>query len=92
MTVVVTARRLRVILPAAALSLVALVSWVSYWFFWGKGFDAVDAGRNVPAGVDAAQNTSMVVCALATVALTALAALVLARRKRPGIVGSPIAS
>ena len=89
--VIARTRRPQVILPTAGLSLVLLVSFVTYWFLWGTAFDAVDTLRAVPVRVERALDVSMAVCALAATALAALAVVVLAfgpRRARGG-VGAP---
>jgi hypothetical protein len=91
--IVVTTRRPRVVFPAAGLAFAVMASFVTHWFFWGKGFDAADAGREVPAGVQSALNISAGVGAATAAALAVLTAVVLAsRRRRRGIVGAPSAS
>ncbi len=58
------------------------VSFVAYWYLWGKAFDALDAMRPVPAGVDVAQNVAMAVCSLSALALVALAVATVAVTRR----------
>jgi hypothetical protein len=69
----VTIRRSR---PAVAAAIVLMsvyaAAFVTYWYFWGLAFDAVDAYRPVPAGVAWWENVSLVVCALAGLSLVLL--------------------
>lgn len=87
--VAVVTRRLRAVLPVAALTLVMLVSWVSYWFFWGKAFEAADAVRDVPGEVELASDVAMATCAVSAIAVTTVAFVVVSRRLRWRSVEAP---
>ena len=51
------------------LSAVVALTWMTYWFLWGKAFNYADANRPVPVTIDTASNVSMVLCAISGVAL-----------------------
>ena len=62
---------------------------MTYWFLWGKAFDAADALRPVPARVEQALNVAMSMCALAAVSVGVLGAVAVAasRRRRRDAMG-----
>ncbi|MGW0230868.1 hypothetical protein ACWDWO_21355 [Actinopolymorpha singaporensis] len=66
----------------APLMAVLVVSWVGFWYVWGKAFDYADANKPVPTAVDSTSNAFAGICALACVALvvTALTTLRSVRR------------
>ena len=49
--------------------MVVALTWVTYWFMWGKAFSYADANRPVPVAIDTVSNVSMVLCAVGGVAL-----------------------
>ena len=83
--VVATRQPVRAIVAVSVLGFAAMASFVTYWYFWGVGFDAADALRPVPARVEQASSVAMWVCAVAAVAVAALGVVtVAASRRRPG--------
>ena len=82
--VVATRQPVRLVVAASAMTFVVMASFVTYWFLWGKAFDAADALRPVPARVEQALNVAMSMCALAAVSVAVLGAVaVAASRRRP---------
>ena len=49
--VVATRQPVRLVVAASAMTFVVMASFVTYWFLWGKAFDAADALRPVPVHV-----------------------------------------
>lgn len=59
------------------------VAWLAYWVLWYRAFDYADAGKPVPAPIEAASNATMVLCAGGIVLLTTAAgALAVSRRRQ----------
>jgi hypothetical protein len=60
------------------------VTWLTYWFLWGRAFDRVDAELGPVASSEVAMNTATWACAAGCIALavTALSAFRSARRLR----------
>ncbi|MEQ4210406.1 hypothetical protein [Actinopolymorpha sp. B9G3] len=74
MTVLVVRHRRRAVRLGAPLAVLVALSWVGYWYLWGKAFEYADAFKPVPPPVDTARTTLAVICALASVALVTAAA------------------
>lgn len=88
----VTVQRRWVLITAVALSAVMALSWVTYWYLWGKAFDYADTYRPVPLALDRASNVAIAVCFTLSVLVAALGAsrLVVAwnNRGKSGLVPS----
>jgi hypothetical protein len=55
------------------MALAAAVSWLAYWFLWGRTFDYADAYQQVPGRLDTALGVTMTVAALGCVGVTLIA-------------------
>src|SRR5690348_3333189 len=74
----------RVVTVAMALTAALAISWVAYWYLWGKAFDYADNYQPVPLGLDRASTLLIVVCVLLSLLVSALGAsrLAVARTER----------
>ena len=80
-----------VLATTVALSAVAAMAFVAYWYAWGKAFDYADTYRPVPPPIDRASNIAIAVGFVATMMVAALVALRLVvawNRRRSGLVPS----
>ena len=64
-----------VLATTVALSAVAAMAFVAYWYAWGKAFDYADTYRPVPPPIDRASNIAIAVGFVATMMVAALVAL-----------------
>jgi hypothetical protein len=69
---------------SGALALAVAVSWLGYWFLWGKAFNYANALQQGPERLNTALGVTMTVAAVGSVglALTAVTALVHPRPPR----------
>jgi hypothetical protein len=82
LTAIVVVKRPRwMFILGAALTAVAALSFISYWFLWGQAFDYADANKPVPTRLDVASNVAMTLCSIASLALVGLAVAVIAKRR-----------
>ena len=89
-TVVALTRHPRAVVPTAGLSCVVMASFVTYWYFWGRAFDAADALQAAPSGDERAMNVAMALCAAAATTLVCLSLGVAgSHRRRPREVAAP---
>jgi len=70
------------IILGAALTAVAALSFIAYWFLWGQAFDYADTNKPVPARLDLASNVAMTLCSIASLALVVLAATAVVAKRR----------
>ena len=83
-TVLAVVKRPRwVFILGAALTAVAALSFIAYWFLWGQAFDYADTNKPVPSRLDVASNVAMTLCSLASLALVVLAAAAVVAKRRP---------
>lgn len=74
----------RVVTVAMALTAALAVSWVTYWYLWGKAFDYADSYRPVPLALDRASTLLTALCFLLSLLVSGLGAsrLAVARAER----------
>jgi len=78
----------RVLRTAAGVTGVGAAALLTYWYLWGRAFDAADALRAVPPWVAAGSQVAAVVCALACLLLVALVPIVAVAEGRRGSAGT----
>jgi cytochrome c biogenesis protein CcdA len=66
----------------ALLALTVAISWLAYWFLWGRVFDNANAFQQVPGRLDTALGVTMGVAAFGCVGVV-LAAVIAIVRSRP---------
>jgi hypothetical protein len=62
----------RVVTVAVALSAVLAVTWVTYWYLWGKALEYADSYRSVPLALDRASTLLIALCFLLSLMISAL--------------------